>query len=475
MNHLNTPPQTIEVGFDSGSPGLPSPRPSHVKPGFRFPPASTGSCKSANEAAYHEKTSMSPESPLTRPRPTVRIQDILIALMFGALVILAHDAREGSLLAGLGFMQLVEGRATWLDTRWGRATSILLQLLICYLILASPRQSPNGEKYFPLASEYYTVLLLPVVSTATYLGVAGTVATSLATIAAYLSFLLPTYIDYSHGDYLDPDAIHTLVVRCLLLAVCALMVNSLGEARRTESARYKKTAEQLAVANKNLIDAEAAVRRSERLAALGQLSAGLAHELRNPLGSIRGSAEMLVRSTAKEGAVTRELAQIISDEVDRTNSLVTRFLDFARPLEPRRETTDVTSVIDRAAKHARVVIITNYSPDVPPLEIDPTLMEQVFINLLTNAAQASAADAPITVATRVVKDEAEIFIVDRGCGIPADKIETIFNPFVTTKQNGVGLGLAIVAKIIDGHGGRMAVESEPGKGSTFRIYLPIPK
>jgi two-component system NtrC family sensor kinase len=112
---------------------------------------------------------------------------------------------------------------------------------------------------------------------------------------------------------------------------------------------------------------------------------------------------------------------------------------------------------------------------VPPLEIDPTLMEQVFINLLTNAAQASAADAPITVATRVVKDEAEIFIVDRGCGIPADRIETIFNPFVTTKQNGVGLGLAIVAKIIDGHGGRMAVESEPGKGSTFRIYLPIPK
>ena len=124
---------------------------------------------------------------------------------------------------------------------------------------------------------------------------------------------------------------------------------------------------------------------------------------------------------------------------------------------------------------AKAFYALSLSPDVPPLEIDPTLMEQVFINVLTNAAQASAADAPITVATRAVRDEAEIGVADRGCGIPRDRIETIFNPFVTNKQNGVGLGLAIVAKIIDGHGGRMAVESEPGKGSTFRIYLPIPK
>ena len=401
-----------------------------------------------------------------RIQDVVRIQDVLIALIFGALVILAHNATERFLLAGLALMQLLEGRAAWLDTHWGRATSILLQLLLCYLLL--------GWTY-TVASEYYLVLLLPVVSTATYLGVTGTVAISLTAIAAYLSFLSPWFIDWEGGDVLTPDGLHILEVRCLLLAVCALMVNSLGEARRRESARYKRTAEQLAVANRNLIDAEAAVRRSERLAALGQLSAGLAHELRNPLGSIRGSAEMLVRSTAHEGAVTRELAEIIREEVDRTNSLVTRFLDFARPLEPRREATDITSVIDRAAGHAKVAIITNYSPDVPPLEIDATLMEQVFINLLTNAAQASAPNAPITVATRVAHDEAEICIVDRGCGIPADKIETIFNPFVTTKQNGVGLGLAIVAKIVDGHGGRMTVESEPGKGSTFRIFLPIPK
>ncbi len=234
-----------------------------------------------------------------------------------------------------------------------------------------------------------------------------------------------------------------------------------------------KTAEQLAADYQSLRDAEAAVRRSERLAALGQLSAGLAHELRNPLGSIRGSAELLERTVAQDNVMVKELAGIISEEVDRTNSLVTRFLDFARPLEPRREQVDITQVIDRAARHARVEIIRNYSPEVPLLAIDPGLMEQVFINLLSNAAQASQPAAPITVATRAVDGTAEVSVIDRGCGIPPDKIETIFNPFVTTKRAGVGLGLAIVAKIVDGHGGKMTVESEPGKGSAFRILLPI--
>ena len=101
-------------------------------------------------------------------------------------------------------------------------------------------------------------------------------------------------------------------------------------------------------------------------------------------------------------------------------------------------------------------------------------MEQVFINLLSNAAQATQAPGePVMVTTRLVENMAEIQVIDHGCGIPPDKLETIFNPFVTTKQEGVGLGLAIVAKIIDGHGGKITVDSEPGSGSTFRIVLPL--
>jgi signal transduction histidine kinase len=390
----------------------------------------------------------------------IRIQDALLILMFGALIVWAHNGLERTYLASLAVLQLVEGRIAWLDQLWGRVMSIVLQLAISWLLM---------DMTGLLASQYYPILLLPVVSTATHLGVTGTMVTSVAAIGVYLSLLL-------RGEILEatPEDIHTLEIRAVSLAISALIVNLLGEARRAETSRYRKAAEQLATANQNLREAEAAVRRSERLAALGQLSAGLAHELRNPLGSIRGSAELLERSVGGgDNPVARELAGIISEEVDRTNSLVTRFLDFARPLEPRREMTDITQLIDRAARHAKVEIIRNYSPEVPPLPIDPSLMEQVFINLLSNAAQASAPDAPITVFTRVLNEEAEIGVIDRGCGIPADKIETIFNPFVTTKQSGVGLGLAIVAKIVDGHGGRMSVESEPGKGSTFRLFLPL--
>jgi signal transduction histidine kinase len=100
-------------------------------------------------------------------------------------------------------------------------------------------------------------------------------------------------------------------------------------------------------------------------------------------------------------------------------------------------------------------------------------MEQVFLNLFSNAAQAGPPGAPITAVTRADDGLADISIVDRGCGIPPEKIDSIFNPFVTTKQNGVGLGLAIVSKIVDGHGGKMAVESAPGKGSVFHVLLPI--
>jgi len=385
----------------------------------------------------------------------LRVQDILLTVMFGALIFLAHDIRQRSLIFGIAVLQLVEGRIPFLTTLRGRTASVALQLTIVWALIGYDKG---------IETQYYMMLLLPVVSTASYMGVAGTVASSIAAILAYLSFLL--FLDFKEV-FIPPEQQHVLAIRCLLLAIAAVLVNTLAAAIRTQSARYKLIAEQLTAA-------EAQVRRSERLAALGQLSAGLAHELRNPLGSIKGSADLLARSASHNDPMAKELAEIISAEVDRTNSLVTRFLDFARPLEPRREPADVTDIIDRAVNRARVDVIRNYSNSLPRLAVDPELMEQVFLNLVTNASQASAPGEPVTIRTREVDGQAEVSVIDHGCGIPPDKIETIFNPFVTTKRNGVGLGLAIVAKIVDGHGGKMSVESEPGKGSTFRVLLPIP-
>ena len=393
-----------------------------------------------------------------------RAQDIFLTVMLGALIFLAHDAWERSFIGAVTLLQLAEGRLAFLSSAWGRTASVVLQLAIIWVLIGYT----SGVE-----SHYYLMLLLPLVSTAGFSGFVGTLAVSVAGVGAYLSFLL--YLDFSRQE-LATEARHVLAIRCLMLAIAAVLVNAMAATIRQQSARYKSTAEQLAAANKSLLEAEAAMRRSERLAALGQLSAGLAHELRNPLGSIKGSAELLERSTSRADGdpMVKELAQIISTEVDRTNSLVTRFLDFARPLEPRPKTTVVTDVIDRAVGRANVPVVRQYSHALPPLSIDPELMEQVFLNLVTNAAQASQPGEAITIRTREVDGQAEVSVIDRGCGIPKDKIETIFNPFVTTKHNGVGLGLAIVAKIIDGHGGKMAVESEPGKGSTFRVLLPLP-
>jgi signal transduction histidine kinase len=256
------------------------------------------------------------------------------------------------------------------------------------------------------------------------------------------------------------------------------LVNILAEELRVRSTQYRQTAERLADANAQIQQAEEAVRRSDRLAALGQLSAGLAHELRNPLATIRTSAEMLTRNLGSENEVAREVAGFIGSEVDRANSLITRFLQFARPLQLRLEKADVAQTLDRAVILAQreapeIAIYKNYQPDIPPFPFDAELLERVFYNLLLNAAQATAPGGAVTLKLRAFGGTAEISIIDRGVGIDPKQMNSIFNPFFTTKPQGVGLGLAIVAKIVDEHGGKIAVESEPGKGSIFCVLLPM--
>src|SRR5258708_4271034 len=184
------------------------------------------------------------------------------------------------------------------------------------------------------------------------------------------------------------------------------------------------------------------MRRTERLAALGQLSAGLAHELRNPLGTIKASAEMLAKSMPAENEVAREVAGFISTEVDRTNQLVTRFLEFARPLKLRLAPADLTQVLDRAVANLEhgsprydVTFYRNYAPEIGPVPLDADLMERVFFNLLLNAAQATPPGGAITIKARPVGAMAEVAVIDRGSGIEPKHLENIFNPFFTTKPD----------------------------------------
>jgi signal transduction histidine kinase len=400
----------------------------------------------------------------------IRPQDIVWLLLFGGMAGLSphRDAFEIVPIAALCALQILEPKLEFVGTTRGKVVWIILKLVFCYALIGF-----SGA----VSSSFYWLLLLPVISAATSLGLLGTQVFIALSCGAYLSFL--GFIDWKQR-YMEAQDIRDLVLRVLLLAVAGNVTKVLAEALRVQFAKTKAVAEQLADANRNLQQAEEAVRRSDRLAALGQLAAGLAHELRNPLGTIRASAEMLNRSVAAENDVAREVAGFIAEEVDRTNSLVTRFLDFVRPLELRPAAADLAQVLDRSVSMAEreaaareVTIYKNYSPDIPPFPLDAELMERVFYNLLANAAQATAPGGAVTVKTRPVAGNAEISVIDRGEGIEPKIIDTIFNPFVTTKPDGVGLGLAICSKIVDQHGGKIAVESERGKGSVFRVFLPM--
>ncbi|HYP07386.1 MAG TPA: ATP-binding protein [Bryobacteraceae bacterium] len=400
----------------------------------------------------------------------LRPLDLVWLLLFSALALVSTDPtrQEIALLFSLGLFQVIEPKVTWFTSDRGAVASTLIKLVLCYLLIGF-----TGG----ISSTYYVTLLLPVVSAATTLNPAGTALITALAIAAYISFLV--FLDWTRYE-LTREAIGELGIRVVFLPVVAFLTQQLAEANRVEAKKYQTAAEQLEAANRHLQEAEAAVRRSERLVALGQLTAGLAHELRNPLGTMRASAELLVKRVGEENEIARELAGFIASEVDRTNSLITRFLEFARPTRLRKEAVDITQVIDEAIRELgqhhppfSVTVHRNYAPEVPPVEVDRELMVRVFYNLLLNAAQASPPNAAITAKTRLREQVAEISILDRGAGIPKEHVENIFNPFFTTKPDGVGLGLAIVSKIVDEHGGSLRVESDPGQGSAFLVFLPF--
>lgn len=407
----------------------------------------------------------------TRAR-ALRPLDFLWLLLFAALAYLRtnlHPA-EIPILAGLAVLQILGPRLAVFATRGGAIVLVLSQFLLTYLLVGY-----TGG----LTSSYYLLLLLPLVSAATSFGPLGSAVFTVVACGSYLSFLL--LLDWGRF-VLGAEEQRELALRVTVFAAIGYLSNTLSAASREQSRKYKSVAEQLATANRSLQEAEAAVRRTERLAALGQLSAGLAHELRNPLGTIKASAEVLTRSILPENDVAGEVAGFISSEVDRTNLIVTRFLDFARPLQLRLAEGEITAVIDRAIQNLEhnsprydVLVLRNYSPEIAPFLFDAELVERVFFNLLLNAAQATPPGGEITVKTRRAGGFVEISVIDRGAGVEPQDLENIFNPFFTTKKGGVGLGLAIVSKIVDEHGGRMAVESELGKGSVFRVYLPARK
>jgi two-component system sensor histidine kinase HydH len=374
------------------------------------------------------------------------------------------------LLPIIGSFQIVEPRLKLFASRRGQITSITLKLVLSYLLIGFTHT---------IDSYYYPIFLIPVVSAATILELPGVILVTALACLAYFSFLLPIFFDYSKF-YLPPNQISIMSLRASFYAIVAFLVYQQAKAKRDEMKRTEEAAERLAESNKNLLEAQASLRRSERLAALGQLTAGLAHELRNPLGTIKASAEMLTRDSTKgRPEVMSEMTGYIVSEVDRVNGLIASFLDFAKPLQIRAVTADLRSTIEDVIRQQtdlarrRDVEISVRIPDAPlSFVFDPDLLTLAISNLVQNALEASAPGQSIEIRAESRRENIMIFVSDHGEGIQPQHLENIFNPFFTTKPHGTGLGLAIVSKIIDEHQGRITVFSQAGAGTTFEITLP---
>jgi len=237
----------------------------------------------------------------------------------------------------------------------------------------------------------------------------------------------------------------------------------------------------------NLKKSQNILRRSDRLASLGTLIASLAHEIRNPLVSIKTFTQLLPERLDDE-EFRNYFIKIASGEIDRLTSLISELLGFAKPSEPNLKGEDVNAIIDKMivlvsteARKKNIALNKNFGPDLPLVMVDAEQIKQVLLNILLNAIQAVPGAGDIWIETRVVqipheealKKYVQIEIRDSGIGIPKENIDHVFDPFFTTRQDGSGLGLAISHQIINEHGGFIDLESEVEKGTSFRIHLPL--
>lgn len=410
--------------------------------------------------------------------PKVGWLDALWLVFLAGLAVLPpiSEIHKQLTLVGLGIFQLLENRLVARIPKRGRAYSVLIKIGLSTLLLGH-----TGE--LSINSIYYPIYYIPVVTAAIYFGPLGTFFWTAIASLAYCSYLIPAELAGYELTYAGET---TLVIRILFFFLAAMLVNRFVSENRRQVRRYQALSEDLAESNRRLRQAQDDARRAERMAALGQLSAGLAHEIRNPLGVIKGSAETLTRKLNSDPAIASELAGYISSEVNRLNVLVARFLAFARPSRLDLQPVDVAAVVDRALESvrtqlpdAKVIVGREYAGGLAPIQADEQLCEQVFVNLALNAYQAMQPEGgklDVKIASgRDADGQAgvEISFADTGPGVPAELREQIFNPFVTSKQDGVGLGLSVVAKIVGDHHGTVRLETECGQGACFHVFLPF--
>jgi signal transduction histidine kinase len=363
--------------------------------------------------------------------------------------------------------------------RWIVLAALALGLTLAHLLVPVHRQVLHDI----LVRSYY----LPVALGGAWFGLRGGAATAGLITLVYL----PHVLFVQHGP-LTASYLLEIPVFFGVGLLTGLIVDRQEYYRRGlegQAETLARSHRELQQQTRLLLEKEAQLRRADRLSALGQLSAGLAHEIRNPLGAIKGAVEIL-QDDYPPGHAKAEFYAIILKEVDRLNEVVTNFLSFARPVSLTFVPLDVTAVlsdleglVSGQARRHRVQVFMNFHAGPARVMADEALLKQAFLNIMLNAVDAMPSGGDLSIATRVV-DAAEaaaggparwleVVFDDTGIGIGEENLSRIFDPFFTTKKEGTGLGLAITYRIIENHHGTIRVISQPGRGTTFVVLLPL--
>lgn len=300
-------------------------------------------------------------------------------------------------------------------------------------------------------SDLHLAFVLLIALHAFYFGLTTGLLTAAAAIAAYVFA----------GDW--PPPMPAFALRIGFFALVGLCMGVVAEQARRSRDALERHQEQML--------------RSDRLATVGELAAGLAHELRNPLAGMAGALHVLASRLAPDDERQPVLADLQA-QITRMNQTLTDLLRHARPAAPQRIDVDINGLLEQSLifvpRHG-LDVVRRFDESLPAVYVDPNLLHQALLNLLVNARHAMPHGGRLGVETRRAASGGgviEIRISDTGAGIPAENLDRIFQPFFTTKSLGTGLGLAIAARVVEQHGGSIAVESTIGVGTTFTITLP---
>jgi signal transduction histidine kinase len=325
---------------------------------------------------------------------------------------------------------------------------------------------------------YRRLYYVPIVLGGLWFTLRGGLATALA---ASLLFLPHVVFQWGHHPVSEPEQYLEILLYNVIGGLTGFLAGrerQQKQAHQQAAARLEASYQTLQAQADQIQEIEEQLRRADRLSTLGELSAGMAHEIRNPLGSIRGTAEIL-KDGVDPADPRHEFAEILVREVDRLNRVLENFLRFARQAPPEQGLFDLNGVVRevldltrRQAERSNVAV-TVRTAELPLLGGDGGQLRQALLNLVLNALQAMPGGGQLTVTTGRSAAHAEVAIADTGPGIAVAEQARIFQTFVTSRADGTGLGLPISQRIVAAHGGQITLTSRPGSGATFTVRLPL--